>query len=329
MDGQARVYRTFRPRRWAAAIGLALCAALAVFCALRARTLLHIALDGRAQAPAAPEQTTEFTLRAQMRKEQAASRVSGWLGVTHGEQATLKTARGTLYARLYAPLDGGEGAPWALVLHGGPGTSGAQMLDAACALSLRGYNVLLPDLYAHGQSEGALSSLGVRDAQDVAAWVDWVLARDPDARIALLGQDEGALAILLAAGEGLPDAVAAAALDSVDLDPAGRAEELLARAGVDGPLDRALLRVALRVTAGIAPGSEAALDAAARCTLPLLLISGTLDGETSPVHSERAADAAANARLLLVEGAAHGMARYIDPDGYYGALFSLFDGAVR
>lgn len=327
MKERQKPFAGWKPRLCAAALLLAALAVMAALGALRARQIARAALDGRRERAQAQERATEFSLRAQMRREQEAVRVNGWLSAVDGERATLKGPRGELVAQAYAPIGGGEGAPWVILVHGGPGTSGAQMLDAACELSLAGYNVLLPDLYAHGQSGGVVSTLGVRDAQDVRAWVDWLLAREPQARVALLGQDEGALAVLLAAADGLPEAVAAVALDGVFLDAPKRALQLAGEAGLGGALDALTLRAAL-FALGVRLTREDALAAAARCEVPLLFIHGTLDGDVSPVDSEDAAHAAQDARLLLVEGASHGMARYVDPQGYYGAVRALFDAAT-
>ena len=296
---------------------------------MRARMLLSKALDGRRVRPQAQEQMTEFSLLAEMRMAQANTRVGGFLSIVSPERVSMKTDRGILAAQVYTPVAGdADGAPWALVVHGGLGTSGAQMQDVACELSLAGYNVLLADLYGHGQSAGEASALGIGDARDVVAWVDWILARDVDARIALIGQDEGALAILLAASGGLPDAVRAAALDSVYTDVGARCREYLSETGQNGAVDALLFDTALALS-GYDLTSEAVLERAAVCELPLLLLHGTFDSEVPAWQAEDVAHAAKDAHLLPVEGAAHGMARYVEPDAYYDALIGFIEQNVR
>ena len=322
-------YRTVRPRRLAAALALLALAGLIAAAAWRADALLRTALDGRRARPQAEETTSEYTLRAEMRRQQAATRVGGWLSVVTPERVTLEGARGTLRADVYPPIGGEQGAPWAIALHGGPGTSGAQVQDVACELSLAGYNVLVPDLYAHGQSAGNVSSLGVLDARDVRAWIDWVIAREGETRIVLMGQDEGALAVLLAAGEGLPAAVKCAALDSVCVNLRAQSERYLSEIGAGGALDALLFAAAFRVLTGVSLESVDPMASAAACEIPLLVVSGTFDAETPAWQGEDIAGAAQNARLLLIEGAAHGMARYVDREAYYGAMLALFDGCVR
>ena len=301
---------------------------------LRAQALLSKALDGRRIRPQAAQQTTEFSLLTEMRMAQASTRVGGFLSIVSPERVTLRTDRGALAAQLYAPVAGdGDGAPWALVLHGGLGSGSAQMQDVACELSLAGYNVLLAELYGHGQSEGEVSALGVGDAQDVVAWVDWILLRDAGASIALVGQDEGALAILMAAGgspsgNGLRDAVKAAALDSVYIDVRARCKTYLAEVGSGGALDALLFDAALAFTGNDLTSGDV-LERAAACEIPLLLIHGTFDSEAPAWQAEDVARAAKDAQFLPVEGAAHGMARYVEPDAYYGALIGFLNENVR
>lgn len=322
-------YRTVRRRTLAFALALLILAGLLAGAAWRAQAVLCAALDGRRNRPQAEQATSEYTLRAEMRHQQAMTRVGGWLSVVTPERVTMDSARGELHADIYPPIDGAQDAPWAIALHGGLGTSSAQVQDVACELSLAGYRVLTPELYAHGQSAGNLSTLGALDARDVRAWVDWVLLREPDARIVLMGQDEGALAVLLAAAQGLPQAVKAAALDSVSADLSARCEEYLMETGASGAIDALLFRCALRAKTGLALRDVDALASAEACQIPLLLIHGTFDSEVPAWHSEDIAGAAPDARLLLIEGAAHGMARYVGPDAYYGAMIGLFDECAR
>ena len=63
--------------------------------------------------------------------------------------------------------------------------------------------------------------------------------------------------------------------------------------------------------------------------MPLLLIHGTGDTQVLAWQSENIAGAAGeNARLLLVEGAEHGMARYLEPDTFDEALLGFFENAL-
>ncbi|MGN0996223.1 MAG: alpha/beta hydrolase [Candidatus Ventricola sp.] len=315
-------------RIWLLGLALLILLAAAAGCALRASSLLGMVLDGRRTLQAGENTLSHFRLLEQTVGSQADVRTNGWLAVVSEETVSMDTARGTLSASLYPPVLGEADTPWAIVLHGGLGTDRTQVRDVACRLSLHGYRVLTPDLYAHGASDGTVSALGVRDADDVLAWAEWILARDDDARIVLFGQDEGATAVLVAARGELPDAVVAAAADSACRSADERLERLLEQAlpGASAP-DRALLRLGYRMAHGLS--AHAGDLTGSTYQLPLLLVHGTGDEEVPAWHSEDIAAAAGeSARLLFVEGAGHGMARYVDEAAYYEALLGFFDVAL-
>lgn len=295
--------------------------------AVRGGHVLRAALDGR-RTHEQEAQVTSFSLREQMVLEQTGARVRGWQSVVSSEIVTAAAGRGRLSAELFSPIQDEDGAPWALVLHGGLGTDHSQVLDVACALSLQGYRVLAPDLYAHGKSEGETASLGIRDAEDVLTWIEWILLEDMDARIVCFGQDEGGVALLLAAARGLPQSVAAIAADSAYVSVRARAHELLAQ--VDSSwLGERLFDAAYRLAHGVSIAEGNVADRIAGADVPLLLIHGTGDTQVLAWQSEDIAGAAGdNARLLLVEGAGHGMARYLEPDAYYDALLGFFEEAL-
>ena len=321
-------------KRWAAAIACALCAlALGAAGLVRGAQLMGIALDGRQERAQVQFLMTDGTLREQMMRSQADTRTQGWLTVIRSESIDMSTGRGKLHAQLYAPLREDADAPWALVLHGGMGTDHTDVLDVACALSMEGYRVLAPDLYAHGCSEGRYASLGLCDAQDVRAWTDWILAEDMDARIVIWAQEEGAVAALLAAAGGMPDAVRAVAADSAYASVRARAHQLLAENADAGAarlkLEEALLDAAYRLMHGVSIGEGELAAHVSQIGIPLLLLHGTGDQDVPAWYSEDiAAAAGGQAELFFAEGAAHGMARHAQPQAYYDALLGFFCDAL-
>lgn len=321
---EKRTGRVGRPVLLMAALALL---AIAGLLAARGGAVLYAVLGG-GQTSGQETPVSSFSLREQMGREQVGARVRGWQSLVASETVTVSGVRGRLSAQLFSPIGEADGAPWALVLHGGLGTDHAQVIDVACALSLHGYRVLAPDLYAHGRSEGRLSSLGIREAEDVRAWIDWILLEDMDARIVCFGQDEGGVALLLAAAEGLPQSVAAVAADSAYASVRARAHDLLAQAGFSR-LDECLFDVAYGVTNGVSLTEGEVAQTIAGADVSLLLIHGTGDAQVLAWQSEDIAHAAGeNAQLLFVEGAGHGMARFLEPEAYYDALLGFFEEAL-
>ncbi len=300
---------------------------LAVPVFLYADTCYRTALDARnLQAELENAQPTYFDLFAEEEAHQTKSRISGWLNMVSSQEAAVKTPRGMISATLYEPLDGAADAPVAILLHGGLGTDRQQVQDIACTLSLNGYRVLTPDLYAHGKSAGDAATLGFGDASDVHAWIDYAEKMQQGAQIVLFGQDEGAAAVLSAICGDLSGSVKAAAVDSAaDL---GTQRMLELAAEQDNTLMGMLLKL---VYLRRAPDANQKISARiADAKVPMLLIHGTGDQEVPAWQSEDIALAAGeSARLLYIEGAGHGLARYVEPQTYYDALLSFYKQALE
>ncbi len=322
-----RTYRPICPTLAAIILLLIVLLTGSVLCVHQAQRLLTGALDGRRMRAQDSTHISEFALRMQMNSQQAQSRLSGWRSVVAEEEIRLSLPSGERMARVYPPVRAQEPAPWAIVLHGGLGTCGAQLEDVACALSIEGYRVLLPDLYAHGGSEGALSSMNLQE--DVRAWVSWVMQREPGASIVVYGMDEGGAAALLAEKE-LPDAVKGIAVDSVYKQVGERARQMLRETKPDASRwEEWLFEKAYRFAFGVPLTEGDVCEAVRGGDMPLLVIHAASDQDVPAWHGEDVAAAAGDrAQLLMIEGAVHGLARFAQPQTYYDALFAFFDDAL-
>jgi len=104
--------------------------------------------------------------------------------------------------------DRGEGTPLVLLFHGYSAEKTALLREARTLLEL-GASVLLVDFRGSGGSSGSHTTIGVREADDVAAVVQHAEAHLLHTKTILFGQSMGAVAILRAVHERgiLPDAV--------------------------------------------------------------------------------------------------------------------------
>jgi pimeloyl-ACP methyl ester carboxylesterase len=123
-----------------------------------------------------------------------------WLDATHLEfrEVTFKSRDGlTLFGRFLPSRNSAT----ILLLHG-LGGANQDMLIYAEFLAHAGFGVFMIDLRAHGSSDGDTSTYGLREAEDVAGAVDYLLTR-----IDVNGQRIGALGVSLGAQAALRGAL--------------------------------------------------------------------------------------------------------------------------
>lgn len=76
-----------------------------------------------------------------------------------------------------------------------------------------GYNVVLPSLRGHADSEEEFISMGWKDRLDVVDWINYIVKEHPDCEIVLHGVSMGAATTMMTLGEELPSNVKAAVED--------------------------------------------------------------------------------------------------------------------
>lgn len=77
-----------------------------------------------------------------------------------------------------------------------------------------GYNVLAIDGRASGRTEGSYIGMGYLEKSDLKGYVNYILARDPQAQIVLYGISMGASEVMMASADDLPQNVKAIVEDS-------------------------------------------------------------------------------------------------------------------
>jgi alpha-beta hydrolase superfamily lysophospholipase len=96
-----------------------------------------------------------------------------------------------------------------ILLHGYKMDSG-EMASIAAILVRHGFGVIVPDLRAHGESEGELITFGSHEWRDIRAVVNYVSEQEPDTRLGILGNSMGgALSLCYAARDARIEAVVA------------------------------------------------------------------------------------------------------------------------
>jgi pimeloyl-ACP methyl ester carboxylesterase len=143
--------------------------------------------------------------------------------------AALAASDGTRLAGWFVPAANkpGSTAPTVVLAHADDGNK-SDMLAWAEPLHAT-YNLVLFDFRNHGQSAGNTTTLGVREATDVRAVVDWLAATKRPSSIALLGVAMGGAAAIDEAAT--DDRVDAVILDSTHATLANAIEARLEHDG--------------------------------------------------------------------------------------------------
>ncbi len=190
-----------------------------------------------------------------------------------------------------------------------------------------GCTVLFAEQRGQGESEGDHMGFGMIERYDCIEWVKWLNENDQDKLpIYLAGVSMGATTVLMAAGSKLPDTVHGIMADCGFTTPSAvwkhvAEDNLHVSYGIRKGLVDALCKKRINV------GSDeySTVDAMKENTVPILFIHGTADSFV-PVSMtyENYEVCKAEKRLLIVEGAEHGLSYLIDKDAYQKAVLEFF-----
>lgn len=217
---------------------------------------------------------------------------------------------------------GQPGAGAVLLLHGLRGDR-KQMLARAHDLAARGMAVLLIDLPAHGESDGAYMQFGMAESHAVAAALQFLHQQLPDENIGIIGVSLGAAATALA----LPDSpvkASAVVLESMfaTLDEAAGNRMKTQFGTAIGSAITPLLLWQLPLRFGFSTQDIRPIDKIAQLGAPVLIAAGTADRLTPWPETLRLFAAAAESKQLwAVEGAGHVDLYDYDRAGYTAVVF--------
>ena len=219
-----------------------------------------------------------------------------------------------------------ESNKWVILIHGYTSEQ-SSIYDIARHYSDKGYNVLTPDLRAHGLSEGKYVGMGWLDRNDLLLWINYLLKNYRNSEIILHGVSMGAATVMMASGENLPTNVKLIVEDcgyTSVWDIFSFELKLRFNLSTFPVLNAASFITSVR--AGYNYKEASSIDQIKKSVTPILFIHGNAD-EFVPVNMAYKLydNANINKELIIVDGAGHAESRLADEELYYGSIFSFID----
>ena len=218
----------------------------------------------------------------------------------------------------------------AVILLHGAGHDRVRVEKQALALLRHGYRVLMPDSRGQGQSEGRLTTFGVKESEDVERWVSWLQKYDPPKYTYGYGQSMGALILLKSLAT--EKRFCAVAVDSCPVsfveagyDLIGRAARLGSRFGrMFGWLAMESAVLYSRFRYGVDLTQASAETGLRRTAVPVLLVQGILDRKVPLRHVSHLSGCTRVAEVWHVPGAGHSAAIDTANSEYESRLVNWF-----
>ena len=253
-----------------------------------------------------------------------------WLEKDSNYKDKYITSFDNLKLHSYEVINENKTDKWAIVVHGY--TSEGNLLSSKAKYFYEmGYNVLVPDLRGHGNSQGDYIGMGWDDRLDIMDWIDYIVENNPNAEIALHGTSMGSATVLMVSGEKLPENVKAIVADcgytSVWDEFSYQLKSLFNLPSF--PVMN-LSNMVTMVRAGYSLKNASAIDQVKKATVPILYIHGDKDDFVPYYMMDELYNATNSTKeKLTVEGAEHAKADLVNPQLYWSTIYDFLGQYVK
>ena len=214
---------------------------------------------------------------------------------------------------------------WIISVHGYGGDSKKVSTYARHFYDM-GYNVLLPDLRGHGQSEGEYIGMGWHDRLDIINWINYILEEDKNANIMLHGVSMGAGTVTMVSGEKLSKNVKGIIADCGYTSAWDQFSYQLKT--IFNLKEFPILQVSdlfAKVKAGYSIKDASAIEQVKKSNIPILYIHGDKDTFVPYYMMQELYDATPSKekQMLTIKGAKHAKASEVNPKLYWKTIYEF------
>ena len=253
-----------------------------------------------------------------------------WLEKQDTEDLELVSYDGRLLHALFVPCRNARGT--IILFHG---WRSSWKLDFGSVLPFYnslGLNLIICDQRGYGRSEGMFTCFGVKERHDAVSWATYAgQLLGEEHPVFLGGISMGASTVLMASGFDIPANLRGIIADCGFSSPYEIMECVIRTRFRGVPVRPALCLMGLftKVFAGFGLKDANTIQAVSQSKYPILFIHGTADRFVPPEMSQRAYElCAARKKLLLIEGAGHGMSYPLDKERVKAALAEFIDNNI-
>lgn len=257
-------------------------------------------------------------------------KVKDWLTKVKREKLTLEADDKSILIARQVVTDGASNK-WVVILHGYNGSM-EDIYDIAMHYSDEGYNILMPDLRANGESEGSFLGMGWLDRLDVINWIDVILEDSPSAEIVIHGIDIGADAALMLSGEPVKSSIKAIVAEGAYTNAWEVTKKEYKARYEKWPVFPFLnmMNPVMKVWAGYSLKEADAVKQVKNTSVPILLIRGQNDTYVTEDMTKELDQAIASPHeVLTIAAGTHEDCRYAEPDIYYNKTFEFVGGYIN
>ncbi|UUX34959.1 alpha/beta hydrolase [Fundicoccus culcitae] len=241
-------------------------------------------------------------------------------------QELIMTSYDNLKLHAYRVTNENPNDLWMICVHGYT-SNATQSIPFARRFYEKNYNIIMPNLRGHGQSEGDYFGMGWTDRMDIIYWINFIIQQNPQAKIALFGISMGGSTVMMTAGEPLPNNVFAVINDcgysSVWAEFSYQVKLLYNLPNV--PILN-FVSIITKIRAGYFLEEANAIRQIKKTQLPILFIHGEKDTFVPSDMAEKLYQASAGEKdKMIVKNAGHGQSALLAGEAYWDKVFAFLN----
>lgn len=218
---------------------------------------------------------------------------------------------------------------WIIAVHGYMGR-GLDMVPFAKKFIEMGYNVLIIDQRAHGNSQGKYRGMGYLECKDLKEWIKLIASENKNSKIILYGVSMGATTVMMETGEELPANV------KVCIEDCGYTSiwdefKSIYKKSLKLPVFPVLniASIASKIKAGYYFKQASAIKAVKKSKIPTIFIHGKDDKLVPCKMGERLYNVAkCEKEKLIIEKAGHVESYRVDTERYWNKIKEFINAYV-